>query len=454
MFARLLSCFVLLCAVSCVEAAIDLDREIILTAPNGDTPADAEIRQWQQRIINGASVAEYERLGWAFVAKARRTLDPGFYKLAEKTADVMDAQFGPQPEAALLRGHVYHNLHRFIEAENIARRLVEQRGTVQDLALLSDALMEQGKLAEAIVALQRMANIRPGAEADTRIAQIRWLKGDLNGAIVAMEQAARETSAVDAESLAWIYTRLSGFYLQSADLGRAQRFASAALRSLPEFAPALLAEGKVRLGRRDMAAAIAEFARAAELNPLPEYQWWLADTYHLSGDEAKADAVRAEIARHGAAADPRTFSVFLATTRCSNETALTLARAELQTRADVLTHDAVAWAAWADGDITEADRGMRAALAEGTKDPRLLLHASVIAKAAGRVDDARSFFAACERGAAALLPSERALLEGMQLDGAALSAPAIGDDGVPPSKIHQSAELMMRGESVASVPRR
>jgi tetratricopeptide (TPR) repeat protein len=272
----------------------------------------------------------------------------------------------------------------------------------------------------------------------------------LNGAIAAMEQAARETTALDAESLAWIYTRLSGFYLQAGDLGRAQRFARAALRSLPEFPPALLADGKIRVARRDMPAAIAEFARAAELNPLPEYQWWLADTYHLSGDEVRADAVRAQIAQHGATSDPRTFAVFLATNRRSTETALTLARAELQTRGDVLTHDSVAWAAWAAGDIAAANRAIQAALAEGTKDPRLLLHAAVIAKAAGKADDARSFFTACERGAAALLPGERALLDGMQ-EGASSSTPASCGDGTSHPEMQQNAEPMMRGESVASV---
>jgi tetratricopeptide (TPR) repeat protein len=454
MFARSLWCFALIGAVPCAQAAIDFDREIILTPPSGDTPADVEIRQWQERVGKGASIAEYERLGWAFVAKARRTLDPGFYKLAEKTAEVMDAQFGPQADAALLRGHVYHNLHRFVEAELIARRLVEQRDTVQDLALLSDALMEQGKLTEAIVALQRMANMRPGAEADTRIAQIRWLKGDLSGAIAAMEQAARETSAVDAESLAWIYTRLSGFYLLSGDLGAAQSYAHAALTRVPEYPPALLAEGKIHLARRAVGEAIAEFTRAAELNPLPEYQWWLADAYHVSGDEVSATAMRAEIARHGAATDPRTFSIFLATTDRSTDTAITLARAEVRTRADVLTHDAVAWAAWANGDIPEADRTVRAALIEGTKDPRLLLHAAVIAHAAGKDDEAKSFLIACERGAAALLPSEQALLDGVKWQVAALSGPVSGGAGAAVSEMYQNAGGVGRSESIAAASRR
>jgi tetratricopeptide (TPR) repeat protein len=454
MFARSLCCLALVGLLPAAIAGIDLDREIILAPVSGDSVADAEIRRWQQRVdAPAARLADYERLGWAFVTKARRSLDPGFYKLAEKTADVMDAQFGAAPDAALLRGHVYHNLHRFAEAEIIARSLVERRGTPEDLALLSDVVIEQGKVEEAISVLQRLANFRPGPEVDSRIAHVRWLKGDLRGAIAAMTQAARETSPLDAESLAWIYVRLAGFYLQSGDVAQADSDVTAALKNLPDFAPALLARGKVRLAQHQPNQAVEALARAVEINPLPEYQWWLADALHLCGENVKADAVQAEMARHGDAADPRTYSIFLATSRGAAELALSLARAELETRADVLTHDAVAWATWAKGDMAEAGREIRLALAEGTRDPRLLLHAAVIATAAGKLDDARTFFAGCERGAAALLPSERALLDGIKLQRAALSSPAIGRDEAPLFNPSPSAQPMMHSDSVAAAER-
>jgi DNA-binding NtrC family response regulator len=77
------------------------------------------------------------------VAKARRAQDAGFYKLAEKTSDAADARFGATPGSRLLRGHVLHNLHRFREAEAVARGLVAERGFAVDLSLLSDALVEQ-----------------------------------------------------------------------------------------------------------------------------------------------------------------------------------------------------------------------------------------------------------------------------------------------------------------------
>ena len=149
-------CAVALCqsrAASAASAATgaSLDEKIILVQPSGDEREDKDILLWQRRVKAGKesgpeSIGNYERLGWAYISKARRTLDAGYYKLAEKTADVMDARFGPSDEALLLRGHVYHNLHRFQEAESVARKLVASRGLAFDFALLSDALMEQGKL--------------------------------------------------------------------------------------------------------------------------------------------------------------------------------------------------------------------------------------------------------------------------------------------------------------------
>jgi tetratricopeptide (TPR) repeat protein len=204
--------------------ALSLDEKIILVHPEGSDREDQEISRWQGKVkanetAHQAAVGAYERLGWAYISKARRTLDAGYYKLAEKTADVMDARFGATDEALLLRGHVYHNLHRFQDAEAAARQLVARRGIAFDYALLSDALMEQGKIAESVAACQKMMSLKPGVDAYSRAANLRWLTGDLPGAIQAMEAAVRAGSPLDATNTAWTLSRLSSYYLQA---GRTQ----------------------------------------------------------------------------------------------------------------------------------------------------------------------------------------------------------------------------------------
>ena len=392
-------------------ATANLDREIVLAPHSGAAVEDAEIARWQERAgARGANVATFEGLGWAYSAKARRTLDAGFHKLAEKTADVIDAQFGATADSRRLRGHALHNLHRFREAEAVARQLVTATGSPADFALLSDALVEQGKIAEGAEALQRMVNLKPGVEAFSRIAQVRWLKGDLVGATAAMEMAFRSAGRDETETQAWLLTRLAGFALQAGETDHALALGEAANARLPDYAPALLATGRALLAQGKSIEAIARLIRAEALLPLPEYQWWLADALAGAGRSAEAALVEKRLMKHGASEDPRTFSLFLATRRVDADVALRLARAELHERADIFSQDAAAWALFASGAVAAADQAMGAALKEGTRDARLSLHAGVIARAAGRTAEARLHFAQAAGAVGTLLPSERTLL--------------------------------------------
>src|SRR5262249_11787870 len=159
---------------------LDNPLALVLTPPGGDSPIDKAISRLQQQIRSGRNAQAWlEQLGWAFVAKAPESFDPGFYKLAEQGARGIEMRNPQSQEAMLLRGHVLQNLHRFKESETLSRRLVAQRGLSFDYGLLGDALMEQGKLSDAVEAYQRMMNLKPDLHAYARAAHMRWLKGDL-----------------------------------------------------------------------------------------------------------------------------------------------------------------------------------------------------------------------------------------------------------------------------------
>lgn len=393
-------------------AATDLDREIILTPLAGSAPEDVEIFRWQECAQQPDARADvFARLASAFVAKARRTLDAGFYLLAQKTLDVSDASFGASADARLLRGHVLHNLHRFREAEGVAEQLVAERGLPLDLALLSDTLIEQGRLTEGIVALQRMLNLKPGTEAFSRMAHVRWLKGDLAGATAAMEAALESSDPRDAETRAWLLTRLSGFVMQRGDALMALTLANRAIERLADYPPALLARGRalVALNRSDEALLALE--RAESLLPLPEYQWWLADVLDSLGRGSEAKEVERRLRVRGPENDPRTLALFLATRGDGLLQAIKLARAELKERRDVFSHDALAWSLAAVGDSEGANAEMQLALAEHTEDARLHWHAGEIALTRGEAESAAQHFAAAQRMSGTLTPSERARLE-------------------------------------------
>ena len=69
----------------------------------GDAPIDREIRRLQERIADaGDPIPQLDRLGWAFVQKARRDEDPGYYLLAERCGAAMAELGADGPEAWLL----------------------------------------------------------------------------------------------------------------------------------------------------------------------------------------------------------------------------------------------------------------------------------------------------------------------------------------------------------------
>ena len=106
--------------------------------------------------------------------------------------------------------------------------------------------------------------------------------------------------------------------------------------------------------------------------------------------------------------DPRTTALFLSTRQLQPELAVSLAREEIRARPDPLTHDALGWALAAAGDIQSADHHLREALAHNTTDPRLFLHAGIVAAEAGRTDEAREWLKRAAHHKTGLLPSEQA----------------------------------------------
>lgn len=385
---------------------------IALSPHQGSGPADREIIR-RQRLASRTEQAmvHLERLGWAYVTKARTSLDPGYYTLAEQTALCMESKRPHNAESSLLRAHVLHNLHRFREAEQLARDLVQRRGLWFDYGLLGDVLMEQGRLTEAVDAYQSMMDQRPGPHAYGRAAHIRWLKGDLPGAIDMMRKAAKASGARSPEAGAWAHVRLALYELQAGRHSEASNHIQAALSLQPEYPPALAAQARVLIAEGKIDAAIEPLSHAAESNPLPAYQWALIDVLQAAGRQADARAVEAQLHRHGASTDARTFALYLATTGQQIETALRLAQQELKTRQDIFTFDALAWALHAAGRDQEAYAFSRRALSENTQDARLFYHGAVIAAAAGDHEEATGLLAKAITLERMLLPSERAQLE-------------------------------------------
>ncbi|MGH7525822.1 MAG: hypothetical protein ACREMX_03875, partial [Gemmatimonadales bacterium] len=78
---------------------------LALAPQRGASREDLEISRLQEQLRRALDPSALDRLGWQYVAKARLSYDPGYYKLAEQTALCLETNQPRSPQALLLRGH-------------------------------------------------------------------------------------------------------------------------------------------------------------------------------------------------------------------------------------------------------------------------------------------------------------------------------------------------------------
>jgi tetratricopeptide (TPR) repeat protein len=349
----------------------------------GDAALDRRIGDLQERLRRGSrSPEDWAALAEAWVMKARADADPGLYHGAEDAARAALALRPELPRAFLVRGLVLMEAHRFEDARALAAALVARAPAFSPgHGLLSDALLELGRFEEAADVAQRMMDLKPDLPAYVRASHLRWLAGDVPGALEAARLAV--DAGGTAEARTWARTQGAIVRWHAGDLAGADRELALALADSPEHPAALAARGRVALSRGDSAAARELLERAFRRSPLPETAWLLGDARAAAGDAAGADEAYGRVVRDGRAFDPRTLALFLATKGRDPEEALVLARKELRIRRDVHTEDALAWALYRAGRIDEAARAAARATRLGTPDARLLYHEGAIRLARG-----------------------------------------------------------------------
>ena len=200
-----------------------------------------------------------------------------------------------------------------------------------DFGLLGDVLMEQGRVAEAAEAYQKMIDLKPFYQSYTRAAHLRWLKGDLSGAIEMMHAAVKAASPRDRESVAWAYSRLAMYELQRGRLAEAERMADASLQYVPDYAAALLARGRIQLARSKNARG----GRDADAGGAPQPSARIPVDARRCAPLARTGSTKPrrssrQLVREGVSDDPRTLALYLSTRREDGAKAVDLARRELE----------------------------------------------------------------------------------------------------------------------------
>ena len=362
---------------------------LLASAAFAATPAETAIEKAQAEIAKHPDHAPYyNALAMAYARRARETSDVQFYAKAEETlkrsfAIAPDNYEGLKTQAWLQLGR-----HEFAKALETATKLNQK--TPDDVIVygyLVDANVELGNYKAAVAAAQWMLDLRAGnIPGLTRAGYLRELYGNLPGALELMQMAFDSTATNETEDRAWLLTQMAHLNVVAGDLAKAEMYANGALSLFPNYHYALgtLAQIRVAQKRYDEAVALlrTRYARA----PHAENLYALAEALELAGQKEEAAKDFVEFEKKSLAETNITDNsnheliAYYVDHAHQPAKALEVARRELDRRKDVFTLDCYAWALAASGDYETANAEIQKAVQVGVKDPKILMHAGVIAE--------------------------------------------------------------------------
>jgi tetratricopeptide (TPR) repeat protein len=373
---------------------------------------DNAIRFFQWKVAEDPDDSfNYDRLGVAYIQKARETGDVTYYDLAakalEKSLD-LDSTHAEASPATKHLATVYYAEHRFNESLALAQKAIGLNPRdVTPHALIGDARSEMGEYEKAWAAYQKLQDSDDSQSATSGVQYLKqsresakgFLTGDTKAAVDHMRRAvdASVDSRMPKESIAWSQFTLGENYFQLGDLANAKAAYNDALKTYPDYHRALAGLAKVYSAEGQLSEAIGLYKKAISVIPLPAYAVALGDVYAKAGDTADATKqfeLVEYIGRLNAFNQTvynRELAVFYADHDMHLQQALELARKEFEVRHDIYTWDALAWALYKNSQPEQAAVAIKEALRLETKDALLLFHAGMIYARLGETEKAKDY---------------------------------------------------------------
>jgi tetratricopeptide (TPR) repeat protein len=353
------------------------------------TPAEIAMQKAQADIAKHPDHAPYyNALAMAYARRARETSDVQYYAKAEETLKQSFALAPENYEALKTQAWLQLGRHEFAKALETATNLNQQ--TPDDVIVygyLADANAELGNYKDAVKAAQWMLDLRAGnIPGLTRAGYLRELHGNLPGALEVMQMASDSTPFSETEDRAWLLTQMAHLNFVIGDLSKAEMYANGALSVFPDYHYALGTLAQVRIGQKRFNDAVSLLEKRYHAAPHAENLFALAEAIELAGQQEQASKAFTEFERQSLAesnlADNSNHELIAYYIDHAHRPAkaLEIAEREVQRRKDVYTLDCYAWALAANGDYEAANAQIQKALQVGVKDPKIVLHAGVIAR--------------------------------------------------------------------------
>jgi len=367
-----------------------------IARPGPQTP-QARIAALEAAVeANPQDLPSWQALGGAYTDRAIYSSDPTFYNLADRALD-RAAELEPGNLSTMLgRANLSLSLHDFRAARRLGGRIVaEDPFSAEAHGVLVDAEVELGHYRAATRRLEQMLEVDPGLPALSRTSYLRELHGDLDGAVLALQQA-DVAGASRGPAAAAALTLLGDVLRKRGDDGAAEAAYQRALRIYPELIAAEVGIARLLASDGNRPRAIKVLTALTERLPQPAALTLLGELLALEGREAEAaDAfalveATAALQRDAGQDTDLEMALFAADHGDGPAAAVRLGRRAWRARPDnIYAADALAWALHRAGRDTEALPLMRRALRLGTSDALLRYHAAEVFAGAGRDQQAR-----------------------------------------------------------------
>ncbi len=356
------------------------------------SPAEQSIAAARAMIVkNPRNYEAYNGLALALARRARETSDVNFYKQGEealqKSFEISPDNFdGERIQVWLLLGR-----HEFAAALDEAKKLNKRMpDDVTVYGFLTDANVELGNYADAEKSANWMMKLRGANQpAATRVAYLRELFGDIEGALELMNMAYQSNPPSQLEDGAWILTQMAHLHLATGDTAQAEKELQQALAMFPGYHYALGNLAKVRIQQKRYPEAVALLQQRYQAAPHAENLYELAAALQLAGRTDEANKAFAEFEQKSLKetniGDNSNHELILYYADYANapDKALAVATREIARRRDIHTLDCYAWALYKNGQYAEARKQIETALAVGVRDASMFRHAGEIELKAG-----------------------------------------------------------------------
>jgi tetratricopeptide (TPR) repeat protein len=281
-------------------------------------------------------------------------------------------------------------------------------GVVKPLGVLVDANIELGRYQDAERVLQRMVDLKPNLDSYARVAYLRELHGDLDGASEAL-RLATSAGGEGPENVAFVQSLLGHLELAQRRPEQARPAFRAALAKVAGYAPAQAGLARVDIAAGRLDQAVKRLRDVVKSEPKQEYvvllgELELADGQTQTGRRTLAK-VPAELKQlESAGENTETEKALFEADHGSDARAVTAGRAAWANAPSVRAADALGWALTQAGRPREGLKYARHALRLGSRDSSFLFHAGMSAEAAGRDEEARRWLQEALTGNPAFSP--------------------------------------------------